>query len=226
MAARCWTAAPVLAFLLLAAGCQPAADGPPSRQVSSANGGPPADATWQDSRGRTIPPPPLPPDTGAQLALVGPDQAVAAWVQDEKVVVAHWLADTGWSPAQPLEAIHGAASDPQLASNGRGAALALWRHTVGRIDSLRFGHYDARIGWSVPDVVPGALPRPRPEGLPPGQPAPGAPRLEMDAAGHARARWPSGFASGEVQSARYTPGHGWTRALSAPAAAASAPARP
>ncbi|HEY8359885.1 MAG TPA: hypothetical protein VIL30_20710, partial [Ramlibacter sp.] len=112
------------------------------------------------------------------------------------------------------------ASKPQLAGNGQGVALAVWQHTVGSIQSLRFSRYDSTSGWSVPDVMPGALPRP-PSRLPQGAAA--APQLHMDAQGNAFAQWPSGFADNEVQTARYVAGQGWTRALSEPVTA-TAPA--
>src|SRR5690606_19381360 len=86
-----------------------------------------------------------------------------------------------------------------------------WQHTVGKIHSLRFSRYEAGTGWSVPDVVPGALPRP------PGQAVP--PQLRMDAAGHAYARWPSGFDENEMQAARFVAGQGWGRVVSEPTSA-------
>jgi hypothetical protein len=92
----------------------------------------------------------------------------------------------------------------------------VWRHTVGSIQSLRFSRFDPVAGWSVPDVMPGALPRP------PGQAAP--PELRMDEAGNVTARWPSGFDPRDTQVARYTAGQGWSRAVSANLAAAPGPA--
>lgn len=179
-----------------------------------------------DEAGRTIPVPPLPRGTRAQLVRSAADAALAVWVQEGTVLAASYAAASGWSAPAPLEDIHGEASEPQIASNGKGVALALWRHTVGNIDSLRFSRFDASTGWSVPDVMPGALPRARGESA---AAAGQAPQLHMDGQGNAFAQWPSGFDPHEVQTARYTAGQGWTRALSepapgAPTATANAPA--
>jgi hypothetical protein len=177
--------------------------------------GPPA---LTDADGRPIPRPPIPAGVQAQVARSGDESALAIWEQEGQVVASAFTRDRGWSEARPLEQIYGRASDPQLASNGRGTAMALWRHTVGTIQSLRFSSFDAATGWSVPDVVPGALPRPHVEGRAPHD---DAPRLSMDADGNASARWPSGFAEGEEQSARHAPGQGWSAPVSD--AVASAP---
>jgi hypothetical protein len=174
-------------------------------------------APLTDARGRPIPVLQLPAGTRAELARVGDEAAVAVWVQGGNPVAASYAPATGWSPPQPLETIHGEASDAQLAANGRGQALALWRHTVGNIRSLRYSRYEAGTGWSVPDVMPGALPQP------PGTGA--APELRMDGDGNAFARWRSGFDASQEQSSRFQPGQGWTRAASEPRAAASAPAQ-
>lgn len=182
---------------------------------------PAAEAALSDASGRPIPAPRLPRNTSAQLVRTGPDAALGVWVQDGHAVSATWQAATGWSAPLPLEDIYGEASDAQLASNGQGVAIAVWRHTVGDIRSLRFSRFDAATGWSTPDVMPGALPRPASADA--GRPGPDAPRLQMDAQGNAFAQWPSGFDANEVQTARYVAGHGWTRALSEPLAARAAP---
>lgn len=174
--------------------------------------------TLRDASGRLVPAPPMPRDTSVQMALVAPDTALALWVEDGRAVSAAWTPSFGWSAPQPLERIFGQASDGQLASNGRGEAMALWRHTVGNIESLRFSRYEAGRGWATPDVMPGALPRSRPEGAAAGRAAEGAPRLTMDAAGNAVAQWPSGFDEREFQTARFVAGRGWSRAESQPMA--------
>ena len=169
------------------------------------------EAALTDANGQPIPA----PNDKARLARLGPDSAIAVWVQDAHVVASVHTTGAGWSTPQPLEEIYGEASDPQVASNGNGVAMAIWRHTVGNIQSLRASRFEKAAGWAVPDVMPGALPRPRSEG--PGA----APQLRMDAQGNAFAEWPSGFATGETQSTRYVAGHGWSRALSEPVATAS-----
>ncbi|RYZ06056.1 MAG: hypothetical protein EOO24_11955 [Comamonadaceae bacterium] len=178
-----------------------------------------ASAPLTDSAGRVIPAPPLPRGAKAEMARSGPDTAIAVWVERDHVVAASYAPASGWAAATPLEEIFGEASRPQVAGNGRGAALAVWQHTVGNIQSLRFSRFDATTGWTPPDVMPGALPRPPEQARGPDA----APQLHMDAQGNAFAQWPSGFAANEVQTARYVLGQGWTRALSEPLTATAPP---
>ena len=205
----------VLAALALA-GCRDRAANPTAVLGGSA---PAASRDEPPAADAGIPMPAAPPGTQPRLARSAADTALAVWTQEGHVVAAKYTPPAGWGPATPLEQIYGQASEPQLASNGQGVAMAVWRHTVGSIQSLRFSRFDAATGWSPPDVLPGALPRP---------PAPGAAgaarpddavHLSMDAAGAVTARWASGFDARQVQTARYLPGQGWSGALSEPLAA-------
>lgn len=165
-----------------------------------------------------MPAPPAPKGTAPQVVQASPGTGLALWLQDGHVVASSWQPGTGWSAAQPLEQIYGEPSDPQLATDGKGNAMAVWRHTVGSIESLRYSRYDVS-GWSVPDVMPGALPRARNEHS-------AAPRLQMDANGNATAEWASGFDPKQTQTARYVPGEGWSHAVNVASAAPASPAPP
>lgn len=178
---------------------------------------PAAAAPLMDADGNPIPAPPIPAGTQGQAVRATDDSALAIWVQDGHVVGSFWSRERGWATAQPLEQIYGHASDPQLVSNGNGIAMAVWRHTVGSIQSLRYSRFDDRTGWMTPDVMPGALPRPDAGAL---SGYADAPRLQMDARGNVVAQWPSGFAANEMQTARWVEGSGWSRADSAPVASA------
>lgn len=169
-----------------------------------------------DADGRAIPAPPAPARARVQAVRSGDRAALALWVQDGRVMASSWTRDGGWSPAHALEEIYGQASDPQLASNGQGKAMAVWRHTVGKIESLRFSPYAQGTGWGTPDVMPGALPRPDDSAA-----TRDAPRLHMDADGNVVAEWASGFRADELQTARWSEGQGWSRAASEPLASAS-----
>jgi hypothetical protein len=169
-----------------------------------------------DARGRTIPPPRLPANAAFHAVPAGEENALAVWIQDGDPVAAAYAPATGWAAPRPLEQLHGDATDPQVVANAGGAGMAVWRHTVGSIQSLRFSRFDPVAGWSVPDVMPGALPRP------PGQASPA--QLQMDGAGNVTARWPSGFDAQETQVSRYAPGQGWSAAISE--RVASAPLEP
>lgn len=209
-------------LVVLVAALAACKDAPPSAPSNTAvlggfGSGPKSSAQGQltDAAGQPIPAPAAPRGTQPKVVRAGADAPLALWLQDGNVVSSTYAAGTGWSAPQPLEDIHGEASDPQLAADGRGSAMAIWRHTVGNIQSLRYSRFDAS-GWSVPDVMPGALPRPR-------QGADAAPQLHMDEQGRAFAEWPSGFNEQESQSATYVPGQGWGRAQSAPLASAGRP---
>jgi len=217
------------ALLLVAAALAGCRDGNVNRNSTAVLGGQaqqgpaaPAMPALTDAQGRPIPAPPAPAGTQAQAVRSGDASALAVWVAGGHVQAASWTPATGWSAPQPLEQIHGEPGDVQLVSNGQGQAMALWHHRVGNIHSLRFSRLDAN-GWSQPDVLPGAMPRPAVAGSPPGE---SAPQLQMDAQGVVEARWPSGFRAGEDQSARFTPGAGWTRAVTVPVASAPSASPP
>lgn len=206
-----WVAALVLAGAALG-GCRDARVDHEGGAVPGQSG-----AALTDAKGQPIPAPPAPPGARPRMARTAGDGALAVWISDTQVMSATWTRSAGWTLPQPLERIYGEASDVQLAGNGQGQAMAVWQHRVGNVHSLRFSHYGPD-GWSVPDVVPGALPQPDVAGMAPDQ---GVPQLQMDAQGAVVARWPSGFHANELQSARYTPGAGWSRP--ATEAVASAP---
>jgi hypothetical protein len=188
-----------------------------------------SEAALADALGNAIPSPPMPRNTVADMALVGRFTALALWEEQGRVMATRYTRERGWEPPQPLEQIGGQASNARLASNRAGVAMAVWQHTVGRIDSLRYSRYEEGRGWSRPDVMPGALPRPRQ----PGKTAGGtveeaAPRIEVDAAGNARAQWLSGFNESQIQASTYVPGEGWARPvdLDADTTASAAPPAP
>lgn len=227
MRGRSVVAAVTLAATLGLAGCHQGGEAQSAHNHAAVLGGygsqhAPA-APLLDARGQAIPQPAVPANTPAQTLRSGDESAVSVWVQEGHVMASSWTPGTGWTKPQPLEQIYGQASDPQLASNGAGAALTVWRHTVGTIQSLRFSRFDAAGGWSAPDVVPGALPRPAVTGVANAD----APRLQMDAQGNVLAEWPSGFGPGETQEGRFVAGQGWTvseRLASAPSALPGSPA--
>jgi hypothetical protein len=149
-----------------------------------------------------LPRPPAPANSHVATTALDDGQQLAIWTQDGHVYGARYAASTGWTDAHALEQILGEAGDVQLAGNGRGEAIAVWRHTLGQIDSLRFARFDGTQGWSAPDVVPGVLPRHGASGA--------APQLQVDAQGHATLQWPSAFGRGTMQVSRFDPAAGWS----------------
>ena len=200
----------VLALAITAAcalaGCRDAQQGGHTAVMGGSDGKAGQESALTDARGREIPQPEFPATAAGRVIRAGEDKALALWIQDGHPVASAYAPGTGWSPPKPLEEIHGNASDAQLAVNASGSGMAVWRHTVGSIQSLRFSRFEPATGWTVPDVMPGAMPRP------PGQASP--PQLQIDEAGNATAQWPSGFDPHETQASRYTVGEGWSRAVS------------
>lgn len=200
------------------AGCDRESRGPSSASNTAVLGSPASapravepPPVLRDPSGQSVTLPLIPAGVAAQAAFTAPDIAWAVWVQEGRAVGARYTGGA-WEAPIPFERIAGTDSDVQLATNGQGTALALWRHTVGKIESLRYSRWEAATGWSGPDVLHGALPQARPPGLEPGQPhAATAPKLTMDASGTAYAEWPSGFDPGQVQSAMNLRRQGWTR---------------
>lgn len=210
-----WTAV-AAAALLLAACERPGGSGSDTRVLGGFGSGPRTGAA-APAPAASVPAPPVPRTSRATTAQVATNVAVAVWQDDGRVMSSRYTREAGWSAPQALEAIGGAASNPRVATNGRGVAMAVWQHSVGRIDSLRFSRYEEGRGWSPPDVMPGALPRPRQ----PGKTAGGvveeaAPRIEVDEHGNARAEWLSGFDAGQLQASTYVPGEGWARPVDLP----------
>jgi len=147
------------------------------------------------------PPPPAP--AGAAVASIHDGKgAIAVWIFKDLVHGARYTPAAGWVEAGPLEEIAGTASDLQLAGNGKGDAMAVWRHTVGSIHSLRFSRFESDTGWSVAGVVPGMLPR----GVASGP----TPVLQVDPIGNANLQWPSGFSDVAMQSTRFIEARGWS----------------
>ena len=220
MPMRLGAVAATLAAGLLLGGCE-RAGAPPDTKTLGAYGSGKRANDFIEVAGRKVSPPPVPRNTTAQLAAVEPDTTLALWVEDGTVMASRHHPARGWEPPAPLESIGGQASDAQLAGNNQGVAMAVWRHSVGAIDSLRYARYESRSGWGAPDVLEGALPRPRQPGKTVGRGVErAAPRIEVDAHGNARAEWQSGFKDNEVQVSTYVAGEGWSRPLDVPVAAA------
>lgn len=148
-----------------------------------------------------IPPPPVPRGSSVATSSIGSRGAVAVWLQNDDVFAATYQPESGWGDIRKMEEIMGGASDLQLAGNGQ-AAMAVWRHSLGNIESLRYSRFEPATGWSAPDVVAGVLPR--------RSSATARPRLQIDGSGQVTLEWPSRFADQPMQAARFDPGKGWS----------------
>lgn len=221
---RQWAAVALVVLAGAGAGCRDAkVEGTSNTAVLGGSVAHDASASaWTDAEGRPIPAPPAPAPARPQLARTGDAAAVAAWITDDHVVASRWTRSAGWTPPEPLERIYGQSSQLELVGNGRGQAMAVWHHRVGNIHSLRFSRLEDEA-WSVPDVLPGALPRPAAGNAGTGE---NALRLQMDAQGNVVAHWPSGFHANQQQVARYAPGEGWSAAAGEPLASAPSASPP
>ena len=150
----------------------------------------------------SFPAPPAPNGSEVDIAPLPSGAALAVWPQGGQVHGARFTPAAGWSAAQPLETIRGEVNDLELAGNDKGDAMAVWRHTLGDIQSLRFSRWTPDAGWAPPDVIPGVLPRRLNSGV--------RPRLMMDTAGGVTLQWPSGFGGTSAQVTRYETGRGWS----------------
>jgi hypothetical protein len=153
---------------------------------------------------RSFPAPPAPKGADVEVVPQPSGQALAVWSQEGTVHGARF-AGGRWTDAKALEEIRGEVSDLELAGNDAGAAMAVWRHTVGEIQSLRYARWSPESGWAAPDVIPGVLPRRLNSGA--------RPSLMMDETGNVTLQWPSGFGGTSAQVTRFEAGRGWTQPL-------------
>jgi hypothetical protein len=170
------------------------------------------------------PAPPAPRGSKAVVAAGNEETTLALWDEQGRVMASRHTRAGGWEQAVPLEDIAGDASNLRLAGNRNGVAMAIWQHTVGSIESLRYSRWEEATGWTPPDVMPGALPRATQPGKTAGNAVDAAAvELDVDALGNARAQWRSGFDASQLQASTFVPGEGWSRAIDLPVAAAPAP---
>lgn len=196
--------------LLALSGCRDAPSPTASNTAVLGGSGPPRSQA-------DIPPPQVSRAAHPQVVRLGEHEALAVWEEGGNILAARYFPITGWQPPEALENIGGQSSSPRIAANAGGVAIAVWQHTVGRIESLRYARFEDGRGWSPPDVMPGALPRPRQ----PGKTAPASlVTIEVDPRGNAVAQWPSGFDEGQQQVSTYVEGEGWSRPIDLPLAKA------
>ncbi|MDX1253243.1 MAG: Ig-like domain-containing protein [Gammaproteobacteria bacterium] len=132
-----------------------------------------------------------------QLAIDGAGNAIAVWQQYDgttgNAYANRYVAGSGWSGAQLLEAAAGAAADPQVAMDGAGNAIAVWR----QIDNVnRYSIYANRYAagaWGGATVV---------ENDNAGDAD--APQIAIDPAGNAIAVWRQRQVVGATAFTRYT----------------------
>jgi len=126
-------------------------------------------------------------DTGTawnpKVAMDDNGRAIAVWSQlagvRENIWASHYTVDDGWSEPVVIEldSIGGTASSPEIAVNGEGKAVAVWREYNGDRENIWANTFDPVEGWDSAKMLemnPGAA---------------GHPHAGIDAAGNAYVVW-------------------------------------
>jgi len=138
-----------------------------------------------------------------QVATDASGNALAVWQQHDGTRTNIWAnrytAGTGWGTAALIETDNaGAATDPQIAMDANGNALAVWSQFDGSRVNLLANRYTAGTGWGTPTLIESETGNAR------------EPKIAFDAAGNALAVWHQ--TQGEranLWANRYTAGTGW-----------------
>ena len=92
-----------------------------------------------------------------QVAVNANGDAITVWTQSDGTRYNVWArrydAVTGWEMAMLIESETGFASDPQIALDANGNALAVWEQPIGSRDNIWANRYDAITGWGTPSLI-------------------------------------------------------------------------
>jgi len=140
-----------------------------------------------------------------QIAFDGSGNALVVWAQDDgtrfNIRAIRYTPDGGWGTAQTIEANNaGDARSPQIAVDGEGNALAVWRQNDGTRSNIRANRYNPEHGWNdtaetiETDDAGGAI----------------DPQLAADAEGNALAVWAQHDGTRyNVRANRFDANNGW-----------------
>ena len=85
------------------------------------------------------------------LALAPDDNAIVVWEQDteesQEIYAAHRQPDGAWGDPQRLDSLEGFASEPVVAIDADGDAVAVWLQYDGRTDSVYAAQFNPQTGW-------------------------------------------------------------------------------
>jgi hypothetical protein len=131
---------------------------------------------------------PIETDTGdashPQVAIDATGNGLAVWTQFDgtnySILANRYSASTGWGVAAPIETGNAeSASDPQVAINATGNALAVWQQFNGPFGNIWANRYSASTGlWGVATPIDNNNPE-----------AASNPQVAIDAAGNGLAVW-------------------------------------
>ncbi len=140
-----------------------------------------------------------------QIAIDGNGNALAVWKQWDGLIVYNiwsnrYTAGTGWGSAQLIETDSaGSAGNPQIAFDGSGNALAVWKQSDGTRDNIWSNRYVAGTGWGSAQLI-------ETDNAGDGR----RPQIAFDGNGNALAVWEQFDGTRDnVWSNRYVSGTGW-----------------
>ena len=142
-----------------------------------------------------------------QVAMDGSGNAVAVWTQSDgtrgNIWANRYTPSGGWGTATLIETDNtGYASDPQVAMDGSGNAVAVWTRSVGIRDKIWENRYTPSGGWGTAALI----------GTDDAEDAM-YPQVAMDGSGNAVAVWTQSDGTRDnIWANRYTPSGEWETA--------------
>ncbi len=142
--------------------------------------------------------------TRPSVAVDGQDNAMAVWTQSDtnyvNVSASLYVPGVGWGPSELIEYDYsGSPSYAQVAMDGEGNAVAVWRVWASPIYEIWANEYTAGEGWGIAHLV---------ETVYSGTSS--IPSIAMDDGGNATVVWQESILSvASLLSCRYVVGDGW-----------------
>jgi len=92
-----------------------------------------------------------------QIGIDASGNAVAVWSQSDGIRDNIWanryVAGDGWGRAEPIETGTGYASNPQIAVDSSGNAVAVWDQSDGTRDNIWANRYVSGTGWGTAELI-------------------------------------------------------------------------
>jgi len=138
-----------------------------------------------------------------QIAIDASGNALAVWSQSDgtrnNIWANRYTAGSGWGTAALIESDAGNASNPQIAFDASGNALAVWHQSGGTRNNIWANRYTAGSGWGTAMLI---------ESDDAGNAS--NPQIAFDASGNALAVWYQFDGTrNNIWANRYTAGSGW-----------------
>lgn len=142
--------------------------------------------------------------TSLQVAVNDSGDAILIWSQDDgtgtenKNIYAKYYTAGVWGSTELVENNSGSAGFPQVAFDGGGNAMAVWRQGSGGLSSIYANRYTETDGWGEATLIEDNSPRAD------------IPQIALDSSGNAMAVWQQQSNSYySIYANRYIAGSGW-----------------